>query len=128
MTEKREIINENSSGEKGESSIIERKEVQRFIKNREIRTEDFYLIEKIASFPVNMVILELHNLFNMNRENSGVELENMIKDSRDCVPSDEGLPMYRGASRAELLETTSKFYKIYGWEASYNLIRVLENL
>ncbi len=128
MTEKRENINENSFGETGESPIIERKEVQRFIKNREIRTEDFYLIEKLASFPVNMVILELHNLFNMNRENSGAELESMIKDSRDREPSDEWLAMYRGASKTELLETISKFYKMYGWEASYNLVRVLENL
>lgn len=118
----------NISAEEKEPSIIERKEMQKFIKNREIKPEDFYLIEKLAAFPVNMIILELHNFFNMSRENSKEELRRTIERSRDRDSSGEKLSIYRGASRTELLETALKFCEKYDWAVSWNLVRVLEEI
>ena len=82
------------------TSIINRQEILGFIKDRNIEAEDFHLIEKLASFPKDMVIMELHNLFNMYRERSGGELDGMIQNTND-------------APRKELLEAMRRFYQKY---------------
>ena len=98
-----------------EESVIDRKEIQGFIRDRNIEPEDFGLIEKLASFPKNMIIMELHNLFNMHHERSGEELEMMIQNARD-------------ASGKELYETIDQFYQKYDWAVSWHLVRLLEEL
>lgn len=109
--------NKNIEGgiEKQPLGILEKGEVQDFIKNREVKPEDIILIERLASLPKDMVISELHNLFNMYHERSGRELERAVKNSED-------------ASKKELYETVQEFYEKYGWQASWNLIRLLENI
>lgn len=99
----------------GNRSIFDRREVQDLIKSRHVKPEDFHLLEKLAGFPKDLIISELHNLFNMNHEKSGKELESMIEQARDDEQKD-------------LFETMLRFYKNYDWTASYNLVRVLEKL
>lgn len=106
---------ENEFFSEKKSSIIELPEFQQFIKNRKISPENFHLIEKLAAFPKDLIILELHNLFNMNHERSGEELEIMIKDAPDD-------------SRKTLYETAFRFYQTYGWSVSWNLVRLLEGV
>jgi len=97
----------------GEKSVINREELQEFIKDRDVKPEDFYLIEELASFPKSMVIMELHNLFNTYHEKSGKELERMIQNESD-------------SQRKELSEIMEQFYEKYGWETSWHLERLLE--
>ena len=93
--------------------IIDRPELQEFIKDRKIRPEDFHLIEELATFPRDLVITELHNLFNMYHERSGGELERIIKNTEDV-------------SKKSLCEKMLQFYQAYDWATSWNLERLLE--
>ena len=100
----------NGSGDK-----LDKKKVQKFITQREILAEDFSLIEKLVSFPKDMLITELHNMFNMNRDRSGKELEGLIERSRD-------------PQKTELFKIALEFCNKYGWETSWHLVRVLEEI
>jgi len=91
------------------------KEVQELIAKREIQAEDLHLIEKLASFPKNLIIAELHNMFNMYKDRSGKELENLIKTSGD-------------QTKKLLYETALEFLAKYGWATSWNLVRILEEI
>src|SRR3990167_5559088 len=104
----------NIEGEKeGERSVIKREELQEFIKDREIKPEDFYLIEELAFFPKDIIIMDLHNLFNTYHEKSGKELERMIQNESD-------------SQRKKLYKVMKQFYEKYGWETSWHLERLLE--
>lgn len=106
---------EKESKFKKEQSIINQKEIQGFIKNRNIHPEDFHLIEELASFPNEMIIMEFHNLFNMYHERSGRELETMIRNTPNV-------------SKKKLYETMKQFYQKYDWSVSWNLVRLLEEI
>jgi len=60
-----------------------------------------------------MIILELHNEFNMLRERSVQNLERLIKTTIDPYKKD-------------LFEIMLFFTKKYDWFVSWNLVRVLE--
>lgn len=94
---------------------LKKVEVQEFIERRKIQVEDLGLIEKLASFPKNLLIEELHNVFNMYKDRSGSELEHLIKTTRD----ETGVELYKVAL---------EFYNKYGWSSSYDLVRVLEEV
>jgi hypothetical protein len=96
-----------------ESSILEKDHIQEFITDRKIQPEDFHLIEKLAAFPKDLLIRELHNMFNSYKERSGRELKMCIEHAH----SDEV---------RSLLETALTFYEKYDWAASWALIRNLE--
>lgn len=87
--------------------------MKRFLVNRNIATEDFPLIERLVTFPKDMIIANLHNMFNMNKERSGHELELSIKTTSDDT-------------HRELYETFLAFYNKYDWAVCFNLVRVLE--
>jgi hypothetical protein len=93
--------------------IIGQKKFKDFIEFRKIKDEDFPLIEKMTTFPKELIIMELHNLFNMNHERSGEELERFIKNTTD-------------EEKKDLYQSALNFYNKYGWATSYNLVRVLE--
>lgn len=95
--------------------ILDQQEVKDFIKNRDIQPKDFHLIEELSSFSKNMIIVELHNLFNIHHERSGKELERMIENTDDT-------------SKQKLFETMNLFYQKYDWITSWNLVRLLERI
>ena len=96
-------------------TVISRREVQDFIVDRNIDPEDLCLIEKLASFPKEVVIIRLHNFFNTYREGSGKELDAIIQNTTD-------------SSMKSLYEVINRFYKKYDWPASLNLVRLLEKI
>ena len=98
---------------KTEKLIINNEEFQKFIKDRGVKPEDLSLIEKLALFPKDIIIMDLHNLFNTYHERSGRELERMIKNESD-------------SQRAELYEVMRQFYEKYGWGTGWHLERLLE--
>lgn len=98
-----------------ESSILDRVELQSFVKDRKIKPEHFPLIEALAAFPKQMIIMELHNMFNMYKDRSAGELDRLLQYERD----DE---------KKRLYETARSFNALYGWAVSWNLVRILEDL
>lgn len=95
--------------------VMARSEIADFVGERAIKDEDIYLIEKLAAFPKNLIIRELHNLFSLSRENSGHELETLIQGAQEPTVK-------------ELLETMQLFYQKYNWAVCWNLVRILETL
>lgn len=95
--------------------ILQRESVKKFIEFRGVKPEDFYLIEELARFPKNLLIAELHNLFNMGKEGSARELENLIENSKDN-------------EKKAMLKIALEFYNKYDWMTSLNLVRTLEGI
>jgi len=87
--------------------------LQNFIIERGIKDEDVGLIDSLASFPKDMIIMELHNTFNMLRERASNELENLIQNTKD-------------EKKKEMYQIALKFCNKYNWAVSYSLIRKLE--
>lgn len=114
MEQKPKINPEKKIEAKKESPVILEPKIQDFIEFRKIKPEDFGLIEKLATFPKNLLIIELHNFFGFAREESASQLGNLAQHTKD-------------AEKKELFETTLLFVKKYDWTACSNLIRVLEN-
>ena len=94
-------------------SIISRPEFQKFIKGWKIDPEDFAMIEKLVSFPQDLIILEFHNLFNSSRERSVQQLEQLIESAKD-------------KEKKDLYEAALSFVKKYNWGAAQSLTRLLE--
>lgn len=93
--------------------LLEREEVRKFVQFRNIKDDDLYLIEEVAAFPKNLIISELHNLFNMSKEKSAQELENLIENSND-------------EEKKAMFKVVLEFYNKYDWMTALNLVRVLE--
>ncbi len=98
----------------GSTSVLRQPNFQRFIERRNIKPEDLYLIEELVAFPKNLIILELHNLFNMYHERSREELERMIRENSN-------------EQKTALCTIMLEVYKRYDWQTCYNLVRVLES-
>src|SRR3989344_6968434 len=92
--------------------------MQEFIRNRAIKPEDFHLIEKLLAFSKQLIILNLHNLFNLSKERSGVELGLAIQSTERA----------NDQAGAELYKLMLEFHNKYGWPAGWNLVRVLEEM
>jgi hypothetical protein len=120
--------NERSRREKRrKSSIIEKAGVGEFIRLRGIKPEDFGLIEKLAGFSTELITMELHNVFNLSHERSGRDLEFRITQINGLPAKD--FRFFGGADKIkELCGAALAFFNKYGWEASYHLVRMLENL
>ena len=99
--------------EHASSGAAERPELQRFVVDRGIQAEDLPLIDDLASYPENLVVTVLHNVFNVHKDRSGDELEHLMQTAQD-------------ADVSALCGTMLAFYKKYGWATSLNLVRVLE--
>ncbi|TSC81635.1 MAG: hypothetical protein G01um101420_949 [Parcubacteria group bacterium Gr01-1014_20] len=95
--------------------LFEREDVRSFITNRKIASEDFRLIEKIASLPRDVIVRNFHNLFNLSKEQSASEIKYLIQ-SAASVEEKEGY------------ETMLEFHDKYGWMVSWHLVRTLESM
>jgi hypothetical protein len=89
--------------------------MQDFIANRGIKPEDFHLIEALAAFPRDLIIMELHNVFNTYQEESAQQLEAWIGIARD-------------ETRKALFTAALEFFEAYpkDWTVAWNLERILE--
>lgn len=97
------------------SSVMGHPLVQKFIKSRGIKQEDFSIIEALAKFPKDLIIMELHNMFNLGQHNSGKELEGLIDRATD-------------ENKKTLYRLALDFYNKYDWGVAINLVRLLEDL
>jgi len=98
-----------------QDSAINNPKMQEFIKFRKVQSADFPLIEKLATFPKNLIIAELHNLFNLNQERSGQELASLQQQ-------------YQDSERKDLFATFKEFYDRYDYYVCLHLERVLEEI
>lgn len=100
------------------TNIIDEEEIKVLIKSRDIRSEDFYILEQMTGFSKNLLIGNFHNLFQFNRENSVIELErSIVCREKDGRSSEEEVRLYK-----LLLDFTNK----YDWTAARNLVVVFE--
>lgn len=106
---------ENFKATERRSSALENEEVQKFVGFRKISQEDLHLIDELASFPRDMRIMGLHNLFNMGKEKSDIDLENSIQNA----DNEQSKAMYTVAR---------EFYNKYDWMTALSLVRVLEKI
>lgn len=104
--------------------------IKEFIKNREINKKDYALLEKLSGFPIDLIVEELHNQFNLSHEKSGNELKLRIKQMEKLLSQtgnrSESLDRHRFERTKELCEAVLPFFEEYGWGKSYSLVRTLE--
>jgi len=90
-------------------------QVQEFILNRHIKPEDFYLIEELLGFPQRLIIMNLHNTFNMLHERAVPDLRNVAQVVKD-------------PESKKLYSLAADFAEKYDWAVAWNLIRILEEI
>ena len=93
--------------------ILEEPDVKNFIKNAKIQPEDFKIIEKLATFPREFIILYAHNIFNLDREESVAGLKRSIENAKS---EDE----------KNICELFLKMAEKYTWAICHGLVRILE--
>lgn len=113
--------------EKEEKSVLEEDDFKNFIESREIKPEDFHLIEKLSHYPKDLFIMELHNYFGFSRENTVSELERDIRRKKEEIgkAQDEKFKAIlekRIGIRSLFLEIAKK----YDWTTCMHLERVFE--
>jgi hypothetical protein len=94
-------------------SILERPHVREFIEENEIKSEDYPLVEELATFDNNLIIECLHNTFNTFQERSEKELEIATHTART---SEQRL----------LYQKALEFLRRYNWAIALRLTRTLE--
>ena len=102
-----------------QSPFFKDRDVQRLIESHKILPEDFGLLQELSRFgdnyfDENFFIETLHNWFNLYQERSEKQLE-MLMERDD------------NEKRKKLCGLALKFCRKYGWDASYSMVRVLEN-
>lgn len=112
-----------------QSNIIDEEKFRNLIKSREIKPEDFYILEQLAGFHKHWLIADFHNFFNSNRERSEKELEKQINYCRQRLGeiSDEEVKKV-WEDRLKMSELFLIFVKKYNWAIAWNLERVLEDI
>ena len=106
-------MEKKSEKHKESSPVLQEPDIREFIEERGIRSEDFVIIEELATFPNQLVIELLHNLFNMNCERSADVLKHDIA-------------LTERESHRRLYALFQRFLAAYNWATCYNLVRVLE--
>ena len=116
-----------SQEKKEEKSVLAEDDFKKFIEVREIKPEDFHLIEELSRYPKNFFILELHNYFGFSRENTVRDLERDIKYQKEEIERthDEELKS-AFEKRVEFLSLFLEFAKKYDWTACLHLNGVFE--
>ncbi len=109
-------------------SVLENPRVKKFLEQRDINPSHFFIVEQLAEFSKNLLIEELHNLFNLSHEGSGQSLERRIAQIDKALEEGKKDIVYDFETRRNMLELTLNFYEEYGWIASYALVRVLEDI
>jgi len=117
-----------SSQEKTKKSFLTRPEVEDFLERHEISQEDIELLEELSDFSTNIIIAELHNLFNLSKEGSAATLEARITQLERLLSekSSDAFDVDTLQRSKELCEIMLSFFNTYGWEKCYSLVRLLE--
>ncbi len=109
------------------SSFLEDDDYQEFINLRQIKPEDFQVIENLSSYPTEFFITELHNLFSSSKENSAQDIRDRIRQINKTLekyPEDKNLLSLK--KRIPFLELFLEFTKKYGWMTARHLNSLLE--
>lgn len=95
-------------------------EIKELIEFRKINPEDFYLLEELAKVSKRLLIMDFHNFFSFNRENSKKELERLLVS----IESKEGDPIWeqRRAMYGVFVELLDK----YPWTTVWNIEVIFE--
>lgn len=96
-----------------ELSFLNTPDVQEFIDFRKINEEDWEKIEELAAIPKNLLISEMHNFFNLEKDRSAKELERLLSVAKD-------------EERKRLYGLLLHFASKYHWTACWHLVSVLE--
>lgn len=116
------------SPKKEKPSILDQDRVKELIQNRDIKPEDFPLIEELAKFSNRLFIEMLHNTFNGQKAKSLQALESDIKSTQrkaEQLKGDSHLTT-KVSEQLALLELMKRFASKYDWTVCYNLVRVFE--
>jgi hypothetical protein len=95
--------------------VLSHPKMKAAIERRAILPKDFSLTERLGSFPKNMLISGLHNMFGMYKEQSGKELARSAENA--TTPQAK-----------EMYETALSLFEKYNWPASLDIERVLETI
>ncbi len=91
---------------------VQEESIRNFMKDREIKEEDYDLIVELTHYSTSFIIEFAHNLFNGSRESSPREIEGYLKFAND--------------RNKRFYEILLNFAKNYHWVVCYALIRFLE--
>ncbi len=109
------------------SSFLEDDDYQEFINLRQIKPEDFQVIENLSSYPTEFFITELHNLFSSSKENSAQDIRDRIRQINKTLekyPEDKNLLSLK--KRIPFLKLFLEFTEKYGWMTARHLNSLLE--
>lgn len=110
------------------SSFLENADYQEFINRHKIKPEDFQIIENLFSYPTEFFIMELHNFFSFNKENSAQAIKDRIKHINEtlkkCPEDRHAAPSLK--EKIPFLELFLNFTEKYGWMAARHLNSMLE--
>lgn len=94
-------------------SVLEEPNIKRFIESWGIKSEDLAIIEELTKFPSELIILLLHNVFNMSQERSAQVLEREMAFRKD-------------GGEKRVLKLFQELLGKYGWQVCFQLTRFLE--
>lgn len=121
---------ENLNEQQQEQPFLNNSQVKEFIHNHKIDKKDYALLEKLSGFPIDLIVGELHNQFNLSHEKSDGQLKSRIEQIDKLLAKAnyplESFDKYKFEQTKELSETILAFFEKYGWEKSYSLVRILE--
>ncbi len=98
-------------------SVIEEPDIREMLERRQIKSEDWPLVEELATMPKNLLIDNFHNWFNDSREKTAREIEIQLNNPEIYKMDD---------AKRRYWEVWLHFAKSYHWTACYNMVRVLE--
>ncbi len=111
------------------ASILEEKQVKVFLQDREIKKDDYPLIERVINIPREerkKTALEYHNFFSLLRERSSDQLRrdlNQVEEEEVLQKEDPFLQ-----AKKEYLKVQLEIINKYNWQASWGLNVLLERL
>lgn len=108
------------SFEKLPQSVLEELDVKELIGSRKISPEDFYILEELAKMSKRLLIMDFHNFFSFNRENSKKELEKLLVS----IESKDGDPIWE--QRKAMYGVFIKLLEKYPWTTVWNIASVFE--
>ena len=101
-------------------NLFEEEDIKKLIESRDIKSEDFYLLEELAKMSKRLLIIDFHNFFSFNRQNSKNQLEKLLSymEARGNDPLLE--------ERKAMYNLFLKFLEKYDWTVVWNIEVVFE--
>ncbi|MBN1970579.1 MAG: hypothetical protein JW870_14530 [Candidatus Delongbacteria bacterium] len=110
-------------------SILDEDDFKEMISEREIKPEDFEIIEKLSSFPKN-IFIDYHNYFLFSKENTLRDLKHDLQNYQNEL---EKIRQFNNQNHINSLEKRIAFLRLfvefakrYDWCVCNNLNRVFE--